>query len=310
LSTRVDVEEIEVTKGERLLAVLLAGFLLVGGLWGYSQLDRTGDEPSFRAPRAGLTVPQQSILERRDAADDLANAAADLVRVRRRALTDHREAYRTALDEGRRDPDLARRYRQSERGYAAAQATARRRTAQARGARTAAQPVEAALRRLEEAQSKRVEDQKQRNRLITVGLRLALVLGLLVAALRLMIWQRRRRSRWALTGYAGVGAAGALALIMGVDYLTEWIDPHDLGPLAIAAIGAAITLAALGALQRHLARRLPGRRLRRGECPFCGYPANHGEHCEGCGRSVLAPCAECRAPRRVGAAHCAACGQT
>jgi hypothetical protein len=130
------------------------------------------------------------------------------------------------------------------------------------------------------------------------------------AALRLMTWHRRRRSRWALTGYAGVGAAGALALIMGVDYITDWIDFVDLGPLALAVAGAALTLVALGALQRHLARRLPGRRLRRGECPFCGYPANRGEHCEGCGRSVLARCAQCQAPRRVGAAHCAACGQT
>ena len=309
MSTRVDVEEIEITKGERLLAVLLAGFLLVGGLWGYAQLNRTDHEPSLRTPYAGLTVPQQSILERRDAANDLATEAASLVRVRRRALADHREAYRTALEENRRDPDLARRYRQSERRYTAAQVTARQRDAQAREAETAARPVDAALRRLEEAQDKRVEDHKRRDQLITAGLRLALVLGLLIAALRLMIWHRRRRSRWALTGYASVGAAGALALIMGVDYLTDWIDFVDLGPLAIAAAGAAITLTALGALQRHLARRLPGRRLRRSECPFCGYPASRGEHCEGCGRSVVAPCAECEAPRRVGAAHCAACGQ-
>ena len=35
LSTHVDVEEIQTTKSEKLLALVLAGFLLVGGLWSY-----------------------------------------------------------------------------------------------------------------------------------------------------------------------------------------------------------------------------------------------------------------------------------
>ena len=310
MSTRVDVEEIEVTRGQRLLTVLLAGFLLLGGLWSYGQLDRTDDRPSFSEPLAEPTPAQRSVLDRRDETSGMAVNAANLVRVRRQALTDRREAYRTALDEGRRDPGLARRYREAQRRYTAAQALARRRDAQSQAAETAAQRVDAALHRLVEARVKQIEDQRRHNRRITVGLRLALVIGLLVAALRLMVWQRRRRSRWALTGYAGVGAAGALALIMGLDYLTDWIDFVALGPLALAIAGAAITLVALGALQRHLTRRLPGRRVRRGECPFCGYPARGGEHCEGCGRSVIAPCAQCHAARRVGTAHCAACGQT
>jgi hypothetical protein len=106
-----------------------------------------------------------------------------------------------------------------------------------------------------------------------------------------------------------VAATGVLALVMGADYLTDWLDPADLGPLLLSLIGAALTLVALWALQRHLARRLPGRRVRRGECPFCGYPTGRGEHCEGCGREVIAPCARCTEPRRVGTAHCAACGQ-
>ncbi|WP_445147818.1 zinc ribbon domain-containing protein [Baekduia sp. Peel2402] len=309
MSTRVDVEEIEFTKGERLLAVLLAGFLLVGGLWGYSQLHRAAHDPSLRSPHSQLTVAQQSILARRDTANELAAEAADVVRVRRRALADHREAYRTALDEGRRDSGLARRYRQSQRRYADAQATARQSDVQARAARAVARPVDAELRHISQAQQQQVKDQRQRNRLTTFGLRLVLVLGLLIGALGLMTWQRRRRSRWAPTGYAGVGAAGVLALIMGIDYTADWFDFVELGPLVISAGGAIVTLVALAALQRHLARRLPGRRIRQDKCPFCGHPARRGEHCEGCGRSVVAPCAQCHAPRRVGTAHCAGCGQ-
>ena len=40
-----------------------------------------------------------------------------------------------------------------------------------------------------------------------------------------------------------------------------------------------------------------------------GYPGGAGPHCEGCGRDLVAPCARCEAPRRVGTEHCAVCGQ-
>ena len=62
------------------------------------------------------------------------------------------------------------------------------------------------------------------------------------------------------------------------------------------------------ALQRYLAGRVPLRRVRKRECPFCGFPVGENEHCEGCGREVVAECATCSQPRRVGTLHCGACG--
>jgi hypothetical protein len=76
----------------------------------------------------------------------------------------------------------------------------------------------------------------------------------------------------------------------------------------LSLVGIVLTLLAFVALQRYLAKRIPGRRVRRRECPFCGYPVRDNTHCEGCGRDVLAPCARCDQPRRVGASHCGACG--
>ena len=69
-----------------------------------------------------------------------------------------------------------------------------------------------------------------------------------------------------------------------------------------------MTLLAFVGLQRYLEKRIPLRRVRKGECPFCGFPGRGGTHCEGCGRAVVAECRTCSAPRRVGAAHCGACG--
>lgn len=145
--------------------------------------------------------------------------------------------------------------------------------------------------------------------IVTAGLRLLLVLGSLAGALQLMLVLRRSRSSWIVVGYAGVGASTVLALVMAGDYLTDLVKPTGLGPLVLSLVGTAFTLAAIAGLQRYMKRRIPARRVRRAECPFCGYPVR-GVHCEGCGRAALAPCARCTQLRRVGARHCAACGGT
>jgi hypothetical protein len=69
-----------------------------------------------------------------------------------------------------------------------------------------------------------------------------------------------------------------------------------------------MTLLAFVALQRYLARRIPQSRVRKRECPFCGYPVRENQRCEGCGREVVASCAKCGSDRRVGTLHCGACG--
>jgi hypothetical protein len=127
--------------------------------------------------------------------------------------------------------------------------------------------------------------------------------------LRLVNVQRRRRSRFLPLGFAAAAAGVVTALVYATDYITEYIDPLDLGPIVLSAAGAAATIAAFVGLQRWLARRIPGRRVRNGECPFCGHPGRgEAPHCEGCGREVIAACASCGQPRRVGSAHCAHCG--
>ncbi len=119
---------------------------------------------------------------------------------------------------------------------------------------------------------------------------------------------RRRRSRYFSLALAAIAYAAILAFVMATDYLTDYFDPLDLGPLVLSMVGVALTLPAFAGLQRYLARRIPQRRVRKGECPFCGYPVRDNEHCEGCGRDVIAPCSRCDRPRRVGSTFCGACG--
>lgn len=311
MTTRPQLSEMETTRAAKFLAWVLAGFLLVGGLWAYSQpLDRTDDGARYAEPAGappGSPADRAAIERHRGIRAELRRARSSAA-ARRRDLVDAREAYRTALDAGAPAAELERRYERAQSELSEAEAKvqrARRRTAElAVPAREARERIREARRREARAAEERVETRERE----TFGLRLAWVLLCLGAAFLLFDRQRRAHSRYLVTGLAAIGFAAVQAIVMAADYTTDYIEIMEIGPLVLSLTGTALTLAALVALQRYLARRLPRRRVRRGECPYCGFPAGAAAHCEGCGRPVVASCATCNEPRRVGTPHCAACG--
>jgi hypothetical protein len=298
--TDVGLDEIEITSTEKLLALVLVVFFLIGGIWAYSNLDDVGDS-AYRPPEVYFTPAEQAAVERSDAAEQRLDQAAARVDRARDELELRREEYRTALDAGRTAPALEAAYRAAQREL---RASGRRQSAARSDAAAARPAAEQAFRRA----SAEADDATRQSELLTFALRLTLVLALLVVAYWLLIRLRRTGSRYLPVAFALVAGGAILALVLAGDYLTDYIDVEELGPLVLSVAGVAMTLAAFWWLQRYLARRLPERRVRRAECPFCGYPVRGGEHCEGCGRTVVSECASCQAPRRVGSPHCAACG--
>jgi hypothetical protein len=305
MTTRVEVEDIETTRSEKLLAGVLAAFLLAGLLWAYFNVD-VEREHAFREPTS--SAADRAAIDRADNAAHKLRRAARAESRRRRTLVDRREAYRTALEEGRPDAGLARRYRMAQSAYETAQAE----HGAARRLRTAAQPAaRAAEHRFQEAEDReiaRVDAAVRHDGRVSFARRLALVLVLLGGGYALLGRLRRRRSRWLPTAVAAVAAVALLAVVMAVDYLTDYVEVTEVGVLVLSATGALMTIVAFAALQRYLSRRLPERRVRRRACPFCGYPTGDGPHCSGCGRDVIAECTTCHAARRVGTRRCGACG--
>ena len=293
----VDVEKIQTTRSEKALAVVLAVFLLIGAGWVYEQLGDAARgtfearvEAEDRAAVARLDVAEIRVL--RGGCGGAASVHG--------AVT-AREAYRTALDADEPAQDLRRAYERRQRDVIAAEA-----------ARNAADADADAVRPAALAAADRIATEEQRahdrGALLAFVLRLAALVALLAAGLWLLGRLRRAGSRWLPVAFAPVGAATVLALFLAGDYVSDYLDPLDFGPLVISLVGIVLTLVGFAALQRYLARRIPARRVRKGECPFCGYPAGRGDHCEGCGRNVVADCATCAGPRRVGTLHCRACG--
>jgi hypothetical protein len=139
---------------------------------------------------------------------------------------------------------------------------------------------------------------------------LALTIALLSVGLFLLSVLRRRRSRYLPLAFGVIIPACILGLFFAGDYTNASDNPtFDLGPLILSLLGIALTVGSFALLQRYLARRIPVRRVRKGDCPFCGYPSRGGVHCEGCGRELIGDCSSCGKKRRVGTAFCADCGK-
>jgi hypothetical protein len=293
----IDVEEIRTTRSEKLLAVVLAVFISIGALWTYVKLD----DWARSAVAPTISAADRASVERLRVADARAARAGAAESAALNELVLSREAYRTALDANRPAERLRLAYVAHQRAYT-----------EAKEATHAASASAAALHPAAAAAAERIAGEEQRagdrEALLSFGLRLAFVAAALAFGLWLLARLRRAGSRSLPLAFSIVGSATVLALVMACDYLTDYVDPLELGPLVLSIVGVLLTLAGFAALQRYLARRIPSRRVRKGECPFCGYPVGQGDHCEGCGRQVVAACSSCASPRRVGTLHCRACG--
>ena len=169
----------------------------------------------------------------------------------------------------------------------------------------AAEPAAtAASRRVDE----RRQDRLDRQQLVTFLLRLALVLLALGVGYLTLSRLRGSGSRYLPIAGAVLVFATVMALGFAGDYLTDYFNPLDAGLLILSLVGVLATLGAFWALQRYLARRLPYGGSARANVPSAPSRCGANERCEGCGRAVVAPCATCERPRRVGTVFCGSCG--
>jgi hypothetical protein len=297
-SEKVDIEEIASTKSEKALAVFLTIFLSIGAIWGYTRIDN--------AVRSAISLPRNATAAHARLALDSANRRNEFARMEsaqtQDSLTFVRERYRTALEAKQPAAQLKHSYEAANAAFLRARANQH----QAAGALARAR---AAYARVAGPFSKQVDRVNRERTLTTLGLRLLLAASLVGLGYWLLAVLRRRRSRYLPLAFSLIATGTLLAFVGATDYTNEYVGLRDLGPVVLSLFGVAVTFGAFVVLQRYLARLIPTRRVRKGECPFCGYPSRRSTHCEGCGREVIGECSSCGKERRVGTAFCASCGK-
>jgi len=302
--------EIETSAAEKILALVLAVFIAIGAVWGYVKLDEVANSDSTAyLPDQQLIAPAEfsALQEHRQAIRSVERARRER-RAATRRLELRREAYRTALDAGEPSAELKAEYGSARAGLASVSSELEGAVGIELRTRPSAMEAQARLTELRQRAADHQDEERARHDRIVFVLRLALLVLMLAAAYWLLIRLRSRNSRYLPAALAWIGATAILAAVMAVDYTDDYLEFAEIGPFAISIVGIALTLAAFVALQRFLAKRVPAWRVRRGECPFCGFPLRGKPHCEGCGRVVIASCASCHEDRRVGTPRCGYCG--
>lgn len=310
--SRVD-GEIETSTAEKVLALVLAVFIAIGAVWVYVKLDEVAkpDSTSFRVPNRELIDPEEvATIENHEEAMHSVEVARSHRRAATRSLELSREAYRTALDADEPSAELRTEYESAQARLASASRELAAAVKAAAQTRPEAEEARQRLTELRQDEAERADEDRVRHDRIVFLLRLGLLVLMLAGSYRLLIRLRSHNSRYLPAALAWIGATAVLAIVMAADYTDSYIEFDEVGPLAISIVGVALTLAAFVALQRFLAKRVPTRRVRRGECPFCGFPVRDKPHCEGCGRAVIASCSSCQKDRRVGTPRCGYCGNS
>jgi hypothetical protein len=308
--SRVGDGEIETSIAEKVLALVLAVFIAIGAIWGYFKLDEVAKSDSIAyVPAQRLINPAEfSAIQSHQQAIRSVGRARRERRAATRRLELRREAYRTALDADEPTAELRAEYESAQAELASVSKELGGAIDTAARTRPGAAGAQQRLSELRQRAAEQEDQDRAHHDRIVFLLRLALLILMLATAYWLLIRLRSRNSRYLPAALAWIGATAILAVVMAADYADNYIEFAEVGPLAISIAGIAVTLVAFVALQRFLAKRVPARRVRRGECPFCGFPLRDKPHCEGCGRAVIAGCSSCGEDRRVGTPRCGSCG--
>ncbi|MDI6632391.1 MAG: hypothetical protein QME13_08145 [Thermoanaerobacteraceae bacterium] len=309
--------EKEVSRVEKILALALCAFLLLGGLRLASNIDH-----SFPYPDYGQLEQKYAIGSIRQELDllrakerELAEAVAGLreSEVDARAKYEFaREEYRTLLERGTDDPLKREKWERSREALEAVQAQRE----QAEGTlKVFTQRVLAPKEKeLNEAEQQRQEEWNRLSRIrdIKAGTAcLGYTLGAFAAACFLFGFLQRnpRFNRFAIIGSSILGFAALQLLVVSLKIAYPFLRGVVPVEWVVSVGGSGICIIAIIYLRRRLfsVSLVKRRRLWKGECAVCGFSAS-GAFCAWCGTALQTPCPQCGQETGVFYPFCRVCG--
>ncbi|NPV29571.1 MAG: hypothetical protein HPY58_07940 [Firmicutes bacterium] len=309
--------EREATRAEKILAFALAIFLLIGGVRIAIAVDRMFPRPDYMKIRQEFlpesTEQELSLLRQKE--EELAGAVQMSREAEIKARLDYetaREEYRTLLDRGVDDPQKREAWEKARKAYD--EARDRREEAEAtlnNFQKKILEPKQKAYVRAERSFQEKLERLNRMRDLKSGGFSLAY--ALLAFALTFWIFNlfraNPRLARYAVIGtsFLGFGALQTLVIFFKIAYPFL----HNVIPVewAISLGGSIICIAALVYLKNKFfsGEAVSRRRLWRGLCPACGFPAP-GAFCTWCGAAQLLKCPQCGEETNRHLPHCRGCG--
>jgi len=303
---------LELSRAERILALGMVVFLLVGGAWVFNRIQRLPARPDYHAIQE-RHISQAVQREYWQAHNTLSAATSATERLRMElgtATTEYefrREEFRVMNERG--ILDAAR-----EKAYLAALATFERlrieiglAVAVEESARERLRPLEAQWKALHEKIGAEHERALLNFELQLFGLRMLYAVPVFFLALFLFLRLRGKNSHYLVFATALIGAA-MLQLIYLVS-LYSWHLLRDIAQIAIAIVGTALCMLGIVMIRRYWLdpERVVRTRVRKGLCFTCGAMAEDNIFCPACGEELQKRCLGCGVNRPVKAEYCPHC---
>ncbi|MBW3622090.1 MAG: hypothetical protein KY468_01615 [Armatimonadetes bacterium] len=325
-----EVEELEMTRVEKMLVVGLVVFMLIGGFWVLNRIETLVPKPVLSQDHyvpEGIPIQKPPIEEElgipalRKQVERLQSEyqqRANVLSSRREAYEEaenayqfRREEFRTAIEAGRATPALEAAHQQARE--VRSQRLKEKEVAERRVQATRAQ-LKAPKSRLEalENRARRILEGRERTRNLIL-----LALNFLFAGTMFFLswkaWQRARRAQWRYLSLLTAWFTASVILLIFLTFRYCWeILLQNYTLLGVSLIGIVGCSLAIIALKRYVfsPERVARNRLAARACPNCSTPFTDGqEHCWDCGRPLLEPCPHCGKPHLRYAPHCSHCGR-
>ncbi len=305
---------IEYSRAEKILALGMVVFMLMGGFWIMNRITRFVPRPDYYQleQRAGLAELSERFIEAQrklSYADSLLQERREAFERTRVEYEFRREEYRVSLEKGVADTSKEKMYEESRRAMESAMVeldaatSLRSRFAQEFSA------LQDAYNRAHDEINASYSRAMNVYELKLFLVRFAYVFP--VFGLSYWIWQvlRAKRSRHLVLGTAFLGFSTVQAIVMSGQY--AWHLVRDVAQIAVSVAGTVATGAALVALKRYVTNpeRVRNQRFRKGQCPACGFGVKGELYCPSCGFLLQAACPDCRALVPVVRKYCPNCGK-
>ena len=309
--------EREVTRAEKVLALALAIFLLIGGLrvaWAINGIFPYPDYMELHGQfvPAALEEEVNALLQREGEKQGALQRLREEESALRSQYEKAREEYRTMLDRGIDDADKKALWVQAREGHeeALAAISVAETTLQDFQASTLGPKQQALWENYGRLETRFNQLTSRRN--LHAGLAL---MAYALAGFALALWIFNLfRSKPLLSRYAVIGTSfllfGVLQML-AITYYTGFPFLRDLIPIEwiISIAGSGLSIAGIVFLKnRYLSTEaVRNRRLWKKACPICGYP-QPGNHCIRCGAAQTQNCSHCGLLTSKFALWCRECG--
>jgi len=308
-----EFQEVETTRGEKILAAALVMFLLISSIQILEKLEDIPDYPDWSSYeiRFGVDVLRENVVVIQNEWYAAENVLVKAKTTHDKAAEDYwfaSKEYELMLQRGENTTEIVVRYEEATTEFETTNVILESAQENVNEIKSRLVKAESELRTQEIAMNEELSKAWRIYQLKVLVLRLSFTIPMFILAILIFLKARTRASLYMIHANAFMAFSALLLAYMTIDYL--W---NTLSIIGLGLIGAASSAIALAYLKKSLFsfERISQSRVRKNQCYSCGFPFSpmgEDEYCRSCGNRVMDTCSECKSLQFTQLPYCHHCG--